>query len=55
MTETEIALVVLGIEIGMLIMLLVQVTFGILDDRRERKAARAAQARLDAARSRADA
>lgn len=55
MTETEIALVFLGIEIGMLLMLLVQVAFAAIDDRRDRKAIRAAEALLEASRQKADA
>ncbi|CAM5536260.1 hypothetical protein [Streptomyces canus] len=53
MTDHEIQLLTIGVAIGMYLMLLVQITFGILDDRRDRKAARAAQAQLDAARERA--
>jgi hypothetical protein len=37
------------------LMLLVQIAFGIRDDRRDRKAERAAMDRLDAARKRAEA
>jgi len=50
-TDHEIQLLALGMQI----MLLVQVAFGALDDRRDRKAARATVARLEAARKRADA
>ncbi|MFE9765091.1 hypothetical protein ACFYPC_11250 [Streptomyces sp. NPDC005808] len=53
MTDHEIQLLAVGIAIGMNFMLLVQIAFGILDDRRDRKVARAAQARLKAAEERA--
>lgn len=53
MTDHEIQLLVIGITIGMDLMLLIQIGFGILDDRRDRKVARAAQAQLEAARERA--
>lgn len=49
MTETESALLILGIQIGMLVMLFAQIIGGVIDDRRDRKVARAAQAQLDAA------
>lgn len=55
MTDHEIQLLVIGIAIGMYLMLFVQIGFGILDDRRDRKAARAAEAMLEAARKRAGA
>lgn len=50
MTDHELQLLFIGVAVGMDLMILVQVAFGICDDRRDRKAARAAQARLDAAR-----
>ncbi|MFF1321464.1 hypothetical protein ACFVZZ_18860 [Streptomyces chartreusis] len=55
MTDTEFAMLCLGIQIGALTMLLGQVLCGIRDDRRDRRLARAAQAQLDAARERAKA
>ncbi|MGW2044665.1 hypothetical protein ACWCPF_05710 [Streptomyces sp. NPDC001858] len=55
MTDHEIQLLAIGVAIGMDLMLLLQLAFGILDDRRDRKAARAAEAMLDAARKRAEA
>ena len=53
MTDHELQLLFFGVAAGMYLMLLVQIVFGVLDDRRDRKAARAAQARLDAAREKA--
>jgi len=53
MTDHEIQLLVIGIAIGVYVMLLVQITFGVLDDRRDRRAARAAEAQLKAAQERA--
>lgn len=53
MTDHEIQLLALGVAVGMDLMLLVQVVFGILDDRRDRKAARAAEEKLAAAQKRA--
>jgi hypothetical protein len=53
MTENEIQILSVGFTAGAYFMVLVQVAFGILDDRRDRKAARAAMAQLDAARERA--
>lgn len=55
MTETEFAMLCLGIQIGALLMLLANMVFGILDDRRDRKAARDAMDRLEAARKRVEA
>lgn len=46
MTNHEIQLLALGFGAGMDLMLLIQVAFGILDDRRDRQAVRAAQAQL---------
>lgn len=53
MTDHELQLLFIGVAVGMDLMLLVQAAFGVLDDRRDRKALRAAQARLDAAREKA--
>jgi hypothetical protein len=50
MTETEFGMLCLGMQIGALLMLLGQVLGGVRDDRRDRMAARAIQAQLDAAR-----
>lgn len=55
MSENEIQLLSIGMAAGMNLMLLLQIGFGILDDRRDRKVARAAQAQLDAARDKAGA
>ncbi len=55
MTDHDFELLALGASAGMYLMLLVHIAFGIRDDRRARKAARAAQAQLDAARARAEA
>ena len=55
MTDNEIQLLSVGFTVGAYFMVLVQVGFGLLDDRRDRKAARAAQAQLDAAREKASA
>ncbi|MEH0423150.1 hypothetical protein [Streptomyces sp. B21-083] len=54
MTDHELQLLTVGFSTGAYFMLLVQAGFGLLDDRRDRKAARAAQAQLDAARERAN-
>ncbi|MGW1000765.1 hypothetical protein [Streptomyces sp. NPDC002520] len=53
MSDHEIQLLAIGIAIGVYLMFLVQIGFGLLDDRRDRKAARAAEAKLAAARERA--
>ncbi|WP_406199221.1 hypothetical protein OG331_22960 [Streptomyces sp. NBC_01017] len=53
MSDHDIQLLTLGASAGMLFMLLVQIVFGVIDDRRDRKVARAAQAQLDAAREKA--
>lgn len=53
MTETEWAILCLGIQIGALLMLLAQIIGSIRDDRRDRQIVRAAQAQLDAARAKA--
>ena len=53
MTDHELQLLAIGIATGMDLMLLVQVGFGIRDDRRDRKAERAAMAQLEAARKKA--
>ncbi|MGW0647867.1 hypothetical protein ACWD4T_03525 [Streptomyces umbrinus] len=55
MSDHDIQLLALGASAGMCFMLLVQIVFGIIDDRRDRKAVRAAEAQLQAARERADA
>lgn len=55
MTDHDIQLLALGTTLGVYLMAAAQITFGLLDDRRDRKAARAAQAQLDAARKRAEA
>lgn len=55
MTDHELQLLFIGIAVGMDLMLLVQVAFGIRDDRRDRETARAAMAQLEAARERASA
>lgn len=55
MTDHELTLLVSGVALGIYLMLALQAGFGILDDRRDRKAARAAQALLDAAREKAGA
>lgn len=53
MSDHDIQLVSLGIAAGMDLMLLVQMCFAILDDRRDRKVLRAAQGQLKAAEQRA--
>jgi hypothetical protein len=53
MTDHDIQLVALGIAVGMDLMLLAQMVFAILDDRRDRKVLRAAEARLKASREKA--
>lgn len=53
MTDHDIQLLTLGIAAGMDLMLLIHMCFGILDDRRDRRALRAAQAKLQAAEERA--
>jgi hypothetical protein len=52
MTDHDIQLLAYGCALGMYLMLLLQIVYAILDDRRDRKAARAAQAKLTAARKR---
>lgn len=51
MTDHEILLLAVGFTLGMYAMLAVHIAFGIRDDRRDRKAARAAMAQLEAARA----
>jgi hypothetical protein len=46
MSNHDIQLLALGASIGVYFMLLVQVVFGVLDDRRDRKTVRAAEAKL---------
>jgi hypothetical protein len=53
MTDHELQLLALGFGAGMDVMLLIQIGFGLLDDRRDRKALRAAEAKLKAAQERA--
>lgn len=47
MSDREIQLLVIGFQIGMTVMLLAQIVFSLLDDRRDRRAAQAALQRLD--------
>ncbi|MFF1702585.1 hypothetical protein [Streptomyces sp. NPDC058252] len=53
MSDHDIQLLSLGVAIGIYLMLLTQIAFGILDDHRDRKAVRAAEAQLAAAREKA--
>jgi hypothetical protein len=53
MTDHDIQLLCIGIAAGMYFMLALQMAFGILDDRRDRKVARAAEAELEASREKA--
>lgn len=55
MTTYDIQLLGIGITLGVYLMLAIHIAFGIRDDRRDRKAARAAMAQLEAARKRAEA
>ncbi|MDX3559043.1 hypothetical protein PV729_46630 [Streptomyces europaeiscabiei] len=55
MTENELQILCVGFTVGAYFMVLVQVGFGFLDDRRDRMAARAIQAQLDAEREKAKA
>ncbi|MGW1892120.1 hypothetical protein ACWCP6_17950 [Streptomyces sp. NPDC002004] len=55
MSDHDIQLLGLGICIGVYLMLFSQIIGGALDDRRDRKAARTAEAKLAAARERAEA
>jgi hypothetical protein len=55
MNDHDIQILAIGITIGIYVMLLVQVIGGVLDDRRDRKAIRAAEAELKAAQQAADA
>lgn len=55
MSDHDIQLLALGVSVGMYIMLFAQIIGGIIDDRRDRKVARAAMAQLDAAREKAGA
>ncbi|WP_405841584.1 hypothetical protein [Streptomyces sp. NBC_01518] len=54
MSDHDIQLLALGFAAGMDLMLLIHVGFGILDDRRDRKTARAALPQLDEARRKTD-
>lgn len=53
MTDHELQMLFVGVAVGMDLMLLVQAAFAVLDDRRDRKVARAAHAQLDMAREKA--
>ncbi|MEU1194949.1 hypothetical protein ABZ446_01840 [Streptomyces sp. NPDC005813] len=53
MNDHDIQLLSLGAAFGMNFMLFIQIAFGMLDDRRDRKVARAAEAKLKAAEERA--
>ncbi|MEU9285990.1 hypothetical protein AB0D57_15000 [Streptomyces sp. NPDC048275] len=53
MKDHDIQLLALGAAFGMHLMLLVHIAFGVLDDRRDRKTLRAAEAKLEAAREKA--
>jgi hypothetical protein len=53
MSDHDIQLLALGTTLGMYIMLIAQAVGSIIDDRRDRKVARAAQAELDASREKA--
>ncbi|MDQ0992191.1 hypothetical protein [Streptomyces sp. V3I7] len=53
MTDHEIQLIVLGVAAGMNLMLLLQIVFEILDDRRARTIRRTHEAMLAAAREKA--
>jgi hypothetical protein len=46
----DVQLLIIGAAVGMELMLLLQIVYGILDDRRDRKARLAAEAKLAAAR-----
>lgn len=52
MSDHELQLLSIGFTVGAYLMLLIQVAFRMLDDRRDRKAVRAAEALLEAARQR---
>lgn len=53
MSDHDIQLLAIGIATGLDLMLLIQILFAILDNRRDRKALRAAETRLQVARERA--
>lgn len=55
MSDHDIQLLALGCSFGMYVMLSAQIIGGIIDDRRDRKVAREAQAQLKAAREKAGA
>ena len=55
MSDHDIQLFTLGVTLGIYLMLAVQISFGILDDHRDRKVLRAAETQLAAAQQRADA
>ncbi|MFE9098514.1 hypothetical protein [Streptomyces sp. NPDC007264] len=53
MTEHELQLLAIGFTLGMYAMLIAEIIRGLLDERRDRKARRAAEAKLKAAEERA--
>ncbi|MEU9894261.1 hypothetical protein ACIBCS_27910 [Streptomyces phaeochromogenes] len=55
MTDHDIQLLALGATLGMYFMAAVQIAFGVLDDRRDRKVLRDAEAQLEAAQKKANA
>lgn len=55
MSDHDVQLLAIGAALGMYFMLFIQMVFGLLDDRRDRKAERDAMAMLEAARKRAEA
>ncbi|MEU8906530.1 hypothetical protein [Streptomyces mirabilis] len=55
MSDHDIQLLAVGAAGGMYVMLLVQIAFGVLDDRRDRKAVRTAEAQLEAAEEKSEA
>lgn len=55
MSDHDIQMIAIGFAIGVDLMLILQLVYGILDDRRDRKTAHAARALLDDARAKADA
>lgn len=55
MSDHDVQLLIIGVCIGVYVMLALQILFAVLDDCRDRKARRAAQAKLKAAEERAGA
>ncbi|MFI2431962.1 hypothetical protein [Streptomyces sp. NPDC018693] len=55
MSDNDISMLAIGVTLGAYLMLAVQMVFQALDDRRDRRIAHAAQAKLKAARDRAGA